>query len=73
MSDGCAIVVSPLIALMKNQVDSIRSFCDEDGVAHVLNSSLNKTETNRVLTDIRSNPCEPLDNVFVTVEPSGAP
>ena len=54
MSDGCAIVVSPLIALMKNQVDSIRSFCDEDGVAHVLNSSLNKTETNRVLTDIRS-------------------
>ncbi len=54
MSEGCAVVVSPLIALMKNQVDSIRSFTDADATAHVLNSSLTKTETNRVLSDIRS-------------------
>ncbi len=53
MSEGCAIVVSPLIALMKNQVDSIRGFTEEESIAHVLNSSLNKTETNRVLSDIR--------------------
>ncbi|MGB0165958.1 MAG: DEAD/DEAH box helicase, partial [Luteibaculum sp.] len=42
MSEGCAVVVSPLIALMKNQVDSIRGFSEDDSVAHVLNSSLNK-------------------------------
>ena len=40
--DGTAIVVSPLIALMKNQVDAIRSLSSEQGIAHVLNSSLNK-------------------------------
>ena len=40
MQDGTAIVVSPLIALMKNQVDSIRGISDKEGVAHVLNSSL---------------------------------
>ncbi|MGK0254498.1 MAG: ATP-dependent DNA helicase RecQ [Mariniflexile sp.] len=52
MQEGTAIVVSPLIALMKNQVDAIRGISDEDGVAHVLNSSLNKTEIKRVKEDI---------------------
>ena len=52
--DGTAIVVSPLIALMKNQVDAIRSLSSEQGIAHVLNSSLNKTEINQVKKDITS-------------------
>ena len=52
--DGTAIVVSPLIALMKNQVDAIRSLSTEYGVAHVLNSSLTKTEINQVKEDIKS-------------------
>jgi ATP-dependent DNA helicase RecQ len=52
MQEGTAIVVSPLIALMKNQVDAIRGVSKEDGVAHVLNSSLNKTEIKRVKEDI---------------------
>jgi len=52
--DGTAIVVSPLIALMKNQVDAIRSLSSEVGVAHVLNSSLTKTEVNQVKKDITS-------------------
>lgn len=52
--DGTAIVVSPLIALMKNQVDAIRSLSSEPGVAHVLNSSLTKTEVNQVKSDITS-------------------
>ncbi|WP_452597903.1 RecQ family ATP-dependent DNA helicase [Pontimicrobium sp. MEBiC01747] len=52
MKDGTAIVVSPLIALMKNQVDAIRGLSDENGVAHVLNSSLNKTEVKQVKEDI---------------------
>lgn len=52
--DGTAIVVSPLIALMKNQVDAIRSLSSENGVAHVLNSSLTKTEVNQVKNDITS-------------------
>ena len=43
MSDGVAIIVSPLIALMKNQVDAIRGISENDGIAHVLNSSLNKS------------------------------
>ncbi|OYU84724.1 MAG: DNA helicase RecQ [Flavobacterium sp. BFFFF2] len=51
---GTAIVVSPLIALMKNQVDAIRSVSSENGVAHVLNSSLNKTEIAQVKKDIVS-------------------
>lgn len=54
MLDGTAIVVSPLIALMKNQVDAMRGFSDEDGVAHVINSSLNKTEIAQVKADILS-------------------
>lgn len=51
---GTAIVVSPLIALMKNQVDAIRSLSSEAGIAHVLNSSLTKTEINQVKKDITS-------------------
>lgn len=52
--EGTAIVVSPLIALMKNQVDAIRSLSSEAGIAHVLNSSLTKTEINQVKKDITS-------------------
>ncbi len=52
VQNGTAIVVSPLIALMKNQVDAIRSVSSENGVAHVLNSSLTKTEINQVKKDI---------------------
>jgi ATP-dependent DNA helicase RecQ len=54
MQAGTAIVVSPLIALMKNQVDAIRSLSSEAGIAHVLNSSLTKTEISQVKTDISS-------------------
>lgn len=54
LSEGTAIVVSPLIALMKNQVDAIRSVSDNEGVAHFLNSSLSKTEITRVKEDITS-------------------
>ncbi|MBP4141540.1 DNA helicase RecQ [Flavobacterium sp. P4023] len=52
--EGTAIVVSPLIALMKNQVDAIRSLSSENGIAHVLNSSLTKTEIAQVKKDITS-------------------
>lgn len=52
MCEGTAIVVSPLIALMKNQVDAIRSISSVEGIAHVLNSSLNKSEVRRVKEDI---------------------
>ncbi|GAA4244620.1 MULTISPECIES: DNA helicase RecQ [Winogradskyella] len=52
IAEGTAIVVSPLIALMKNQVDAIRAVSEHEGVAHVLNSSLNKTEVKRVKDDI---------------------
>ena len=51
---GTAVVVSPLIALMKNQVDAMRNFSDEDGVAHFINSSLNKAAIDQVKTDILS-------------------
>jgi ATP-dependent DNA helicase RecQ len=54
IKEGTAIVVSPLIALMKNQVDAIRAVSEHEGVAHVLNSSLNKTEVKRVKDDIVS-------------------
>jgi ATP-dependent DNA helicase RecQ len=52
MNEGTAIVVSPLIALMKNQVDALRAVSSEEGIAHVLNSSLNKTEVKKVKSDI---------------------
>ncbi|HET7360439.1 MAG TPA: DNA helicase RecQ [Salinimicrobium sp.] len=52
IKEGTAIVVSPLIALMKNQVDAIRGISSENGIAHVLNSSLNKTEVKQVKEDI---------------------
>ena len=51
---GTAIVISPLIALMKNQVDAIRNICEEDAVAHFLNSSLNKAAVDQVKSDIVS-------------------
>ena len=54
ISEGTAIVVSPLIALMKNQVDAVNGLSSENGVAHVLNSSLNKTQTRQVFDDIKS-------------------
>lgn len=54
IQEGTAIVVSPLIALMKNQVDAIRSLSSEHGIAHVLNSSLTKTEITQVKKDITS-------------------
>ncbi|MBQ0156306.1 MAG: DNA helicase RecQ [Bacteroidales bacterium] len=50
--DGTAIVISPLIALMKNQVDAMRNFSEERGIAHFLNSSLSKAEVDSVKTDI---------------------
>ena len=52
MMEGTAIVISPLIALMKNQVDSIRSYGDDDDVAHFLNSSLNRGQMRKVKEDI---------------------
>ncbi|QCX00712.1 DNA helicase RecQ [Aggregatimonas sangjinii] len=54
MQEGTAIIVSPLIALMKNQVDAIRGISSEHGIAHVLNSSLTKTEVKTVKEDIVS-------------------
>lgn len=52
MVEGTALVISPLIALMKNQVDSIRSFADSDSIAHFLNSSLTRTQIKTVKKDI---------------------
>lgn len=54
MKDGTAIIISPLIALMKNQVDAIRNFGTEMGIAHFLNSSLTKMEINEVKQDLLS-------------------
>lgn len=54
INEGTAIVVSPLIALMKNQVDALRAISSEEGIAHVLNSSLNKTEVKQVKSDIEN-------------------
>jgi len=54
ISEGTAIVISPLIALMKNQVDTLRNLSDRDSIAHVLNSSLNKTQIRQVKEDISS-------------------
>lgn len=52
LMDGVAIVISPLIALMKNQVDAMRTFATESGIAHFLNSSLNKTAVQQVRADV---------------------
>ncbi len=52
MSEGTAIVISPLIALMKNQVDQLRAFGGTDSIAHFLNSSLNKSEITKVKQDV---------------------
>jgi ATP-dependent DNA helicase RecQ len=52
LSEGTAVIISPLIALMKNQVDAIRNYGTEDGIAHFLNSSLSKAEITKVKKDI---------------------
>ena len=51
---GTAVIISPLIALMKNQVDAVRGFCEEDAVAHFLNSSLSRPKLEEVKQDMRS-------------------
>ena len=52
MSEGTAIVISPLIALMKNQVDALRMHCESDAIAHFLNSSLTKSQIDKVKSDV---------------------
>lgn len=52
MMDGTAIVISPLIALMKNQVDAMRNYSEEEGIAHFLNSSLNRQSIDQVKSDV---------------------
>ena len=52
ISEGMAIVISPLIALMKNQVDLIRGYSDDDSIAHYLNSQLTKSQAKQVKSDI---------------------
>ena len=52
--DGVAVIISPLIALMKNQVDAMKAFSEVDGIAHFINSSLNKSAITKVKTDVLS-------------------
>ncbi len=54
ISEGTAIIISPLIALMKNQVDAMRSYSEDDGIAHFLNSSLNRAAIDKVKSDVSS-------------------
>ena len=54
LMEGTAIVISPLIALMKNQVDAIRMVSEDDGIAHFINSSLTKAEIDKAKEDIRT-------------------
>lgn len=54
LSDGCALIVSPLIALMKNQVDLVRSYSSQDNIAHFLNSTLSKTQIRKVREDLNN-------------------
>ncbi|MBP5260305.1 MAG: DEAD/DEAH box helicase, partial [Paludibacteraceae bacterium] len=54
LMDGVAIVISPLIALMKNQVDAMRAFSEEEGIAHFINSSLTKQAIEEVKEDVVS-------------------
>lgn len=54
MTEGTAVVISPLIALMKNQVDAIRGYCSDDHIAHYLNSSLTKNEVEMVKQDVQN-------------------
>ena len=54
IKDGTAIVISPLIALMKNQVDNIRGYLENESIAHVLNSSLSSAEINQVFLDVKN-------------------
>ena len=54
LSEGTAIIISPLIALMKNQVDATRNYSEEDGIAHFLNSSLSKQEIEIVKKEVLS-------------------
>lgn len=58
MLPGTAIIISPLIALMKNQVDALRGYVEEDNIAHFLNSSISKTQERQVRKDIREEKCK---------------
>ena len=58
MSEGTAIIVSPLIALMKNQVDLIRGYSSNDNIAHFINSQMNKAQITQVKKDITNKTCK---------------
>ena len=68
LMDGVAIVISPLIALMKNQVDAMRTFSEEDGVAHFINSSLSRPEIHHVRKDVQSGKTEYYSNLVPPVK-----